>query len=278
MITLPLLLDAGTLREHLNAPQLLLIDLCSTESYANGHLPGAIHLDPSRLLRGQGSVPNKLPTTEQLSSLFSELGLRPESRVVAYDDQMGALAGRLLWTLDIVSHPQSSVLNGQLGAWTRAGFPLQTQPHLPQPSLFRANINPSLIADKSYLLQHLQDNDIVIWDARSEAEFRGEKVINASKGGHIPGAKNFEWTRSLISQTDWRLRDAQALREQLSRLGISPDKEVITHCQTHRRSGLTYLVAKALGYPRIRCYDGSWFEWGNASDTPVDTTPPNDSH
>jgi thiosulfate/3-mercaptopyruvate sulfurtransferase len=271
MIALPLLLDASTLREQLNDPRLLLIDLCSTENYASGHLPGAVHLDPARLLYGQGAVPNKLPSTEQLSQLFSELGLRPESLVVAYDDQKGALAGRLLWTLDIVDHAQSSVLDGQRPAWISADLPLETRPNLPKPSIFRASINPALIADKRFLLLHLQDPDIVIWDARSTAEFSGEKIINASKGGHIPGAKNLEWTQCLISQTDWRLKDARTLREQLSSLGISPTKEVITHCQTHRRSGLTYLVAKALGYQRIRCYDGSWFEWGNDPDTPTET-------
>ncbi|MFT5722237.1 MAG: thiosulfate/3-mercaptopyruvate sulfurtransferase [Motiliproteus sp.] len=271
MTALPLLLDASTLREHLSNPRLLLLDLSSAESYASGHLPGAVHLDPSRLLSGEGAVPNKLPSSKQLSSLFSELGLMPDSLVVAYDDLRGALAGRLLWTLDLLQHAHSSVLDGQRQAWVNAGLPLQTQANLPQPSVFQARINPALIADKNYLLQHLQDPNIVIWDARSSAEFRGEKVINASKGGHIPGAKNLEWTQCLISQTDWRLRDAQALREQLSGLGINPAQEVITHCQTHRRSGLTYLVAKALGYQRIRCYDGSWFEWGNDPDTPTET-------
>jgi len=271
MIAPAVLLDAGTLHKNLNDPHLLLIDLCSPESYACGHIPGAIHLDPARLQRGHGPVPNKLPTVEQLCELFSQLGLQPESHVVAYDDQMGALAGRLLWTLDIVGHPQSAVLNGQLGAWTAAGLGLQSQPNHPTPSVFCASIDPSLIADKHYLLQHLGDTNIAIWDARSTAEYSGEKIINARKGGHIPGAKNFEWTQSLISQDDWRLQDTSSLLKQLSSLGISPEKEVITHCQTHRRSGLTYLVAKALGYPRIRCYDGSWFEWGNDPDTPVET-------
>ncbi len=270
MITLPVLLEPSTVNEHLTDPNLLLIDLCSAEHYAAGHIPGAVHLDPSRLLRGSGPVPNKLPTAEQLSTLFSELGLTPERQVVAYDDQMGALAGRLLWTLDIVGHRHSSVLNGQLRTWSEAGYPLQTQPCAPRPATFQACIDSSLIADMDYLLKHLGDQDIAIWDARSAAEYRGEKIINARKGGHIPGAVNFEWTRSLVSPDDWRLLEPKHLKDQLISRGISPAKEVITHCQTHRRSGLTYLVAKALGYPRIRCYDGSWFEWGNAPDTPTE--------
>ncbi|MEH6650771.1 MAG: rhodanese-like domain-containing protein [Motiliproteus sp.] len=265
------LITPSALQPLLNTPQLLLIDLSSEENYQNGHIAGAIRVDPARLLRGSGTVPNKLPTADQLSALMSEIGLTPEHHVVAYDDQMGALAGRFIWTLDVIGHHTNSVLDGQLGAWINQGYDLQIQPCQARPSRFEATIDNSLIADKAYLLAHLGDPSMVIWDARTAGEYSGEKVTNALKGGHIPGAKHFEWTQSLSGPHDWRIQNPEALKRHLASLGISPDKEVITHCQTHRRSGLTYLVAKALGYPRIRCYDGSWFEWGNDPDTPVET-------
>ncbi len=106
----------------------------------------------------------------------------------------------------------------------------------------------------------------MIWDARSPAEFRGEKLF-AARGGHIPGAINFEWTAAMDRARDLRIREDIA--EQLEALGIVPEKEVVTHCHTHHRSGLTYLLAKALGYPRVKGYAGSWSEWGNLPDTPV---------
>ena len=105
------------------------------------------------------------------------------------------------------------------------------------------------------------------WDARGPLEYSGEKVL-AAKGGHIPGAVNFEWTAGMDLNDHLRIR--HDIAEVLQKLGITPDKEVITHCQSHRRSGFTYLVAKALGYPRVKAYAGSWSEWGNHPDTPVE--------
>ena len=102
---------------------------------------------------------------------------------------------------------------------------------------------------------------------RGADEYRGEKVLTA-RGGHIPGAINFEWTAGMDPERQLRIRED--LAAELEGLGITRDKEIITHCQTHHRSGFTYLAAKALGYPRVKAYAGSWGEWGNHPDTPIE--------
>ncbi|MNC70444.1 Thiosulfate sulfurtransferase [compost metagenome] len=91
----------------------------------------------------------------------------------------------------------------------------------------------------------------------------------AARGGHIPGAVNLEWTD--CQDRDRALRLREDLREMLAAHGITPEREIVTHCQTHRRSGFTYMAMRALGYPNLKAYAGSWSEWGNHPDTPVES-------
>ncbi|WP_106419822.1 sulfurtransferase [Salinicola tamaricis] len=268
---LPLILEPDTLAAHLGEAHLLIVDVpLKAESYRDGHVPGACFLDHRRLLAGSGDVPNDVPSPEALSALFSALGLTPETHVVAYDDEGGGWAGRLLWTLELIGHPRYSYLNGGIHAWRADGHPVETTPSTPTPSDYQAEyLNPGVQIRREELLERLGSRDLAIWDARSDAEYRGLKGDNR-KLGHLPGAVNFDWLEVMDSQRDLRLRDYAELVAELEARGITPDKEIVTHCQSHHRSGLTWLAARALGYDKVRAYPGSWKEWGNRDDTPVE--------
>lgn len=267
-MNLPLILDLSTFLSTKDNSATVILDLSTDEEYSSGHIPNAIQVHPSLLQRNTGDIPNKLPTQQQLSELFSNIGLSPEQNIIVYDHQQGALAGRMIWTLHIVGHKNASTLNGQFTTWQQANQPTATEATYAVKGTFNANIDQSLIADKAYIEQNIDNPEVQIWDARSAAEYNGEKIVNAKKGGHIPGAKHLEWS-DCFDAGSAKLDSQEILKQKIVAAQLALNKETITHCQTHRRSGLTYIAALQAGIANVRCYDGSWFEWGNDPDTPV---------
>ncbi|MEQ6915987.1 sulfurtransferase [Halomonas aquatica] len=269
---LPLIIEPDQLAAWLDDPSLLVVDVpLKAESHHEGHVPGALFLDHRLLMCGEGEVPNEVPSVEALSQLFSSLGLTRDTHVVAYDDEGGGWAGRLLWTLELIGHTRYSYLNGGIHAWREDGLPVSTDTQAPSPSDYVAEIlHPEVAIDRLELQERLDEKGFAVWDARSRGEYDGEKGNNR-RLGHMPGAVNMEWTDAMDRENGLRIRDYAELITELEALGLTPDMEVVTHCQSHHRSGFTWLVGKALGFEKIRGYAGSWKEWGNRDDTPIET-------
>lgn len=264
---LSLVIEPADLASRLDAPELILVDLSGAARYAQGHIRGARWVDSKRTQLGQPPAPGLLPGKSELQSLFAELGHTAGATYVVYDDEGGGWAGRFIWLLDVIGHHRYHFLNGGLQAWIGDGYGLSQAVAQPCDGQVELSLSDLPTASRSYLQSRLGAADLTIWDARSPEEYRGEK-LSAARGGHIPGAVNFEWTAGMDPQRHLRIRSDIA--DVLRQAGITPDREVITHCQTHRRSGFTYVVAKALGYPRVKAYAGSWSEWGNLPDTPIE--------
>ena len=269
MKDLPLLIEATHLADALHEPKLLILDTSSADNYAKHHVPGAVHIAPAELQCGVKPAVGKLPTIEQLQALFTRVGLSPDKHVIVYDDEGGGWAGRLIWTLDVIGHHNYSYLNGGLQAWLNGGHPSEDVANLPPPSELDITIDRLPIAEIEDFISLLDNGQLAVWDARSPEEYRGEKIL-AQRGGHIPGAINLDWLELIDKNNDMRLKNLNTIQLRLDQLGLSADKTIITHCQTHHRSGLTYLVMKILGYPHIKGYHGSWGEWGNRDDTPIE--------
>lgn len=270
MTALPRLLEPTELQPLLQRPDVVLITVCSAERYAEAHIPGSLHVLPAELQHGQAPAPGLLPNAERLSTLFSRLGLSPEKTVVACDDEGGPWAGRLLWTLTLLGHDRWAFLNGGLRAWEADGLPTTTEPTpLPTPTAFAAHIDEQYRISTDALLAALDDPQLKVWDTRSRAEYTGEKAVSR-RGGHIPGAIHLEWTELLDSERHLRLKPLPQIDALLTEHGFTRSQSIVTHCQTHRRSGLSWLVGQLLGYEVI-AYDGSWGDWGNRDDTPIHT-------
>lgn len=268
-LKLPLLIEPAELVQHLGKSDLAVVDLNQPGVYARAHVPDAVPLDYGRIVAPRPPAAAVLPSAEQLTDVLGSIGLTPNQHVVAYDDEGNGRAARFLWTLDAIGHRGTSLVNGGLRAWLAEGHPTESGTRSIARSRYPVHIVGDVVADKEYLLAHLNDPAIAIVDTRTPEEYAGTNQ-RALRAGHIPGAINFNWTDAMDPARHLRLREAAELKRALERLGVTPDKEVITYCQTHHRSAHTYMVLRILGYPRVRSYPGSWSEWGNLPDTPIE--------
>ena len=248
---------------------LVIVDLCNQALYNQKHVPGAVHLPGNALVAGTPPVPGAHPGIEQLNKVVNYLGIDDAKHVVLYDDEGGGWAGRLAWSLDLLGLSNWSYLNGGIVPWVKEGFVCESETN--QPRSREANNSstfacPEARITMAQILGSLHKGDMTIWDARSPGEYSGD-MIRAARGGHIPGAIHLEWTDLMDQQRNLRIRDnAQQI---LDTLGLSKDKHIATHCQSHHRASFTYMVARILGYEHISGYDGSWAEWGNSEDSPI---------
>jgi len=264
-----LLIEADTLEAQYQDPNLLIVDLSSPATYVQYHLPNAIFLNYEWIVRIEQPRMGLIPTEEQLTHVFSAIGLTPDTHVVAYDDEGGGRACRFLWTLEVAGHKNFSLLNGGLQGWASKGKTISAEIHFPTPGQYQVNMNFEPVATRQFILDHLSDDNTVILDTRNPAEFNGIKVF-AQRGGHIPGAINIEWTEAMDKENNMSVKAGDTLRQMFEAQGITADKTIITHCQTHHRSAHTYIVLKSLGYDKVKGYPGSWSDWGNEMNTPIE--------
>ncbi|MEQ8858808.1 MAG: sulfurtransferase [Pseudomonadales bacterium] len=265
--TLPPLIAPEDLGDP-SRPGTRLVHVAEAAAYRQAHLPGAVLVEPRQLVIGTPPAPGRLPDRERLDALFGALGLHDDLHLVVYDDEGGGWAGRLIWTLDVIGHRRWSYLDGGLHAWHAAGLPLESGAGVaPEATRVRVQIDRGPIAEVDDVLAATADRHQLIWDVRSAEEYRGERS-GSRRAGHVPGAVNLDWL--LLMDPNRALRLVADLESLLAEHGISADKRVITHCQSHHRSGLSYLVGRLLGFD-IRAFHGSWAEWGNRDDLPVVT-------
>jgi len=263
LLTMPDELARGLNSDH---PPLVL-DLRAPEDFANGHIHGAVHLD----LWGVSLIDTDPAPLRafmwMIDHLFNLRGVDASTPVVVYDHQSGVRAARAFWFLEYFGHPSVQMLDGGFSAWERAGLPVSTEAKAPNKSTWSGTPQPSTIATWRDVKERLGRADTVLLDARTDEEYEGT-TVRAKRGGAIPGAVHIEWTRNLTPEGDFK--PAADLRAMYESAGVTPDKEVVTYCQGGYRAAHAYLALRLLGYPRVRNYTGSWKEWGDREDLPIE--------
>ncbi len=265
----PLLLSGQQLQERLGDTALRIVDVRAPAQYAAGHIPGAVNLPLSLITQQRHGTPGMLAPLAVVAQVLGSRGISPMHWVVVYDGFGADRATRLFWVLDYLGHPRLSVLDGGFALWQQEGRPVQQGIPQIQPKQYKATPQPNRIADLAWVRAHLDDPSVILVDARSPAEFTGQKPgRQVVRGGHIPGAVNLNWIRHL-TPLPYRLRPRQELARLYRNLGVVPEKEVVTYCRTGVRASHTYFVLRLLGYPRVRLYDGSFVEWAAEATVPV---------
>jgi thiosulfate/3-mercaptopyruvate sulfurtransferase len=266
---IPILLQPDEL-EKLGRDNVVIVDCGDERVYVERHVPGAVHLALGKIVVPRPPAMGAIADDAQIAAALGAIGITADTHVIAYDAEGGSRASRLLWTLDEIGHKNYSLLDGGLIAWANEGHRTESGRAEPNPATYTIARHGAARADKAHILSRLGNPDTVILDSRTPAEYSGEDV-RAARGGHIPGAVNMDWTEAIDRTRNARMKSKDELKRLLESRGVTPDKEVIAHCQTHNRSSHSWMVMKVLGYPRAKGYDGSWSEWGNDPDTPIET-------
>jgi thiosulfate/3-mercaptopyruvate sulfurtransferase len=263
-----LLTTPAELQSKLHSADLCLIDARPAEQFAQGHIPGAVHWDLFGI--------SLIDTREQplaafmymIQHLLEMRGVSESKEVVFYDEWSGMRAARGLWFMEFFGHPKARMLDGGTRAWQQAGFPLTTDTVTPKSAALNPAERRDVLATVNDVIDSLNKHDKVILDTRSRGEYLGTHV-RAARGGAIPGAVHLEWTDNL--DASGKFKPNAELEAMYAQAGVTPDKEVISYCQGGYRAAHSYVALRLIGFPKVRNYIGSWKEWGDRTDLPIET-------
>jgi thiosulfate/3-mercaptopyruvate sulfurtransferase len=270
------LVSTDWLADHLGDAGLVVAEVDENpDLYEEGHIPGAVKLHWKDDL--QDPIERDLVERDVFELLLGSRGVGDDTTVVLYGDKNNWFAAYAYWYLKIYGHEDVRILDGGRQKWIDEGRELTTDEPSPTATSYSARErDESIRARRDQVLSWLDGNGRALVDVRSPQEYAGELMAppgyeqeGASRTGHIPTAQSIPWAQAV--QDDGTFKSADALRELYAGKGVTPDKEVTAYCRIGERSAHTWFVLhELLGYERVRNYDGSWTEWGNLVDVPIE--------
>ena len=262
-----LLITVAELEKKLGAANLCIIDTRPAEDYAQGHIPGATHFDLFGLSLADTTDAPLKAFMFMIHHVLELRGVSETKEVIFYEDNSGMRAARGVWFLEYYGHSNVKMLDGGIQAWKSSGAPLSTEGAAPKAASFKTAERREVLATADDVLHALDKKDTIILDTRSAGEHFGT-TVRAARGGAIPRSIHIEWTDNLAA--DGKFKSNQDLKTMYDKAGVTPDKEIYSYCQGGYRAAHSYIALRLLGYPKVRNYIGSWKEWGDRTDLPLE--------
>ena len=261
--------------QHLNDSGLRFVEVdVDTTAYEQGHIPGAIGFNWQTQLNDP--IRRDIPTADELEDLLSASGINNKTTIVLYGDNNNWFAAFAFWILKYYGHDKVLLIDGGRKKWLAENKPLTKDvPSYPREEYRVTDVDPEIRARRDLVLEAVADKSFNLVDVRSTPEFTGEIIAppgmpeTAQRAGHIPGAINVPWSQAV--RDDGTFKSAEELVTLYEGKGLDPKRDTIAYCRIGERSSHTWFVLRyLLGYENVRNYDGSWTEYGNLIDVPID--------
>jgi len=269
------LVETDWVQDHLDDESIRIVEVDENPAlYEEAHIPGAIGFDWKKDLQDQ--VKRDFLSPDEFGALFGSRGISNDHLVVLYGDRNNWFAAYTYWYLKYYGHDAVRLMNGPREKWISEGRPTSTDVPSYEATTFNAQPGDEAIrAQRDEVMQALGSSTELV-DVRSPAEFSGELIAmagyeqeGAQRAGHIPGAASIPWAQAV--KEDGTFKDPDELRELYTGKGVINGNDIIAYCRIGERSAHTWFVLhELLGEQNVKNYDGSWTEWGNMVNVPIE--------
>ena len=271
------LVDTSWTEDHLKDPNVRIaeVDYDPKANYDLGHIPGSVLFDWKKDINDP--LNRNIISKESCEELLKKSGINQDTTLILYGDFNNWFAAFAFWVFKYYGYNDVRIMNGGRKKWLEEDRSLDKTIATYPPGNFKASDPDERIRTYlNHVSESLKNNQSILVDVRSPAEFKGEVTApaeypteHAQRGGHIPAAINVPWGKAV--NEDGTFKSIEDLTKLYNENGIYPEKEVISYCRIGERSSHTWFVLKyLLGYPDVKNYDGSWTEWGNMIGNPIE--------
>lgn len=260
------LISVNDLAKKLSDPNVIVVSAQKADKYAATHIKGSINMPPANLTVNT-PIEYVLDTPANIAKKLGAAGISNTKEIIVYDNGSSKYSGRLYWTLVYLGAENVKILNGELAAWKAGRKPITKTPTKGTATTFTANVKPAYMAKMDEVQKATNSASYVIIDARAPEEYNGTNDTEIRKG-HIPAAVNINYTDVLDSKG--KLKSKEALKSLFEAQGVTPDKTVIIYCLSSVRAAIEFFaLTTILDYPKVKVYDGAFYEWEATSSNKV---------